>query len=88
LNRAASSTGGRRGFDYLTTSRKEPFMPLQNPSDLPFTLVCIRCDAGMDIESHEQARTAGSTDIEFARDLPMANYCGLCPDCCQAEEDG
>jgi hypothetical protein len=42
----------------------------------------------MEFESFEQAIAAGWTDIEFAPDLPMANYCGLCPDCRQAEENG
>jgi hypothetical protein len=49
--------------------------------DVPFSLVCICCDAGMGIESFEQALAAGWTAIEFAPDLPMANYLGVCPDC-------
>jgi len=53
----------------------------ESPPDVPFTLVCINCDAGMEIESSEQALAAGWTEIEFAPDLPMANYLGVCPDC-------
>ena len=49
--------------------------------DVPFTLVCQECDAGMDIHSHEQALAAGWTDIDYAPDMPMANYVGLCPEC-------
>jgi len=50
-------------------------------SEIPFSLVCICCDAGMGIESFEQALAAGWTAIEFAPDLPMANYLGVCADC-------
>jgi hypothetical protein len=49
--------------------------------DVPFTLVCQECDAGMDIQSHEHALAEGWTDIDYAPDVPMANYVGLCPDC-------
>jgi hypothetical protein len=49
--------------------------------DVPFTLVCTECDAGMDIQSQEQALTEGWTCIDYAPDLPMANYSGLCPHC-------
>lgn len=49
--------------------------------DVPFTLVCSECDAGMDIGSHEQATAEGWADIDYAPDLPMANFIGLCPDC-------
>lgn len=48
---------------------------------IPFSLVCTECDAGMEIRSYDQALAAGWTDIQFAPDLPMANYLGLCPEC-------
>lgn len=51
-----------------------------NP-DIPFSLVCVNCDAGMEIASHDEAIAKGWTEIEFAPDLPMSNYLGLCPDC-------
>jgi ribosomal protein L31 len=57
------------------------FMSNEIRSDVPFSLVCICCDAGMGIESNQQALAAGWTAIEFAPDLPMANYLGVCPDC-------
>ncbi len=50
-------------------------------ADVPFTLVCSECDAGMEIDSHEQAVAEGWTDIDYRPDLPMANYVGLCPTC-------
>ncbi len=56
-------------------------MMIDNPNDVPFTLVCLDCDAGLEIESHEQAVAAGWTYIDFAPDLPMANWSGLCPAC-------
>jgi hypothetical protein len=49
--------------------------------DVPFTLTCSECDAGMEIESHEHAVAEGWTDIDYRPDLPMANYVGLCPVC-------
>jgi hypothetical protein len=56
------------------------------PSDVVFSLVCERCDAGMEIETHEQAMDEGWTDISYEPDLPSANFIGLCPDCRRAEE--
>jgi uncharacterized protein (UPF0264 family) len=47
----------------------------------PFTLVCADCDAGCDVASFDQALADGWSRIEFAPDLPMANYVGLCPAC-------
>jgi len=47
----------------------------------PFSLVCACCDAGMEIESPQQARLAGWTRLQSAPDLPMANWLGVCPDC-------
>jgi hypothetical protein len=46
-----------------------------------FSLVCEECDAGMNVLSHADALAEGWTEIEYRPDLPMANYCGLCPDC-------
>lgn len=50
-------------------------------TEAPFTLVCLECDAGLDIRSEEQAKAAGWTQIDYAPKLPMANYVGLCADC-------
>lgn len=50
-------------------------------SDVPFSLVCEMCDAGMELGSYQEAIEAGWSDITSALDLPMANYVGLCPDC-------
>ena len=52
-------------------------------TDMPFSLVCSECDAGMNIESYDQALAEGWAEIEFAPDLPMANFIGLCPDCAE-----
>ncbi len=52
-----------------------------DPNDFPFTLVCINCDAGDRIHSEAEALAEGWTDVEFAPDLPMANWLGVCPDC-------
>ncbi len=49
--------------------------------DVPFSLVCFHCDAGMEMATIDQALAEGWTGIEFAPDLPMANWLGLCPDC-------
>ena len=49
--------------------------------NVPFSLVCSECDAGTHIESHDQAMAEGWADIDYAPDLPMANFIGLCPDC-------
>jgi hypothetical protein len=56
------------------------------PADVPFSLVCEQCDAGMEIGSFSEALAAGWTDVRPAPDLPSANYLGLCPDC-RAEEE-
>ncbi len=50
-------------------------------AEVPFSLVCETCDAGMEIESYEQAVAEGWTGIEYDPDLPQANFVGLCPDC-------
>jgi hypothetical protein len=39
----------------------------------------------MDIGSEAEALAAGWSGIEYAPELPSANYCGTCPDC-QANE--
>lgn len=57
-----------------------------DPADVPFTLVCSECDAGMGIASGDEAVAAGWSDIDYAPDLPMANFIGLCPDCREAFE--
>jgi hypothetical protein len=56
------------------------FLP-PNAVDVPFSLVCSECDAGTNIESNDQAIAEGWTEIDYAPDLPMANFVGLCPDC-------
>ena len=48
---------------------------------VPFSLTCRHCDAGMGIESEEQAMSEGWTEIEPAFALAEANFCGLCPEC-------
>ena len=50
-------------------------------AEVPFSLVCETCDAGMEIETYEQALGDGWTDIQFTPDLPQANFVGLCPEC-------
>ncbi len=55
--------------------------PQPPAADAPFSLVCRECDAGMDVKSHSQAMADGWTDIDYAPDLPMANFVGLCPEC-------
>jgi hypothetical protein len=57
------------------------------PPDVPFSLVCEQCDAGMEIGSYEEAVAQGWHFIQYAPDLPMANFVGLCPACRQAEEE-
>ena len=65
-------------------------MPIdpQIPADVPFTLVCERCDAGMEIASYDQALAEGWTEIEFAPDCPQANFVGLCPACQRTAQIG
>ena len=53
---------------------------------LPFTLCCVSCDAGMEIETPEQAIAEGWTEIEEAEDAPSSNYLGLCPRCQEQAE--
>lgn len=56
------------------------------PSHVAFSLVCERCDAGMEIETYEDALNFGWSAIGYEPDCPMANFIGLCPDCRQREE--
>jgi hypothetical protein len=56
------------------------------PRDVPFSLTCQQCDAGMEIETYEEALAQGWLDITNAPDLPMANFLGLCPECRREEE--
>ena len=46
-----------------------------------FSLTCEYCDAGLEIGSAAEAIAAGWEGIEYAPDLPTANYVGVCPDC-------
>ena len=55
--------------------------------NVPFSLVCVNCDAGSEIASIEEAVAEGWTGIEFDPDLPMANFVGLCPDCRREEQE-
>ena len=55
-------------------------------SEPVFSLICMTCDAGDDLETEEAAMAAGWCEIEPAFDLPQANYCGLCPTCRKDEE--
>ena len=51
-----------------------------------FSLVCENCDAGDDMLNEVDARAAGWSQIEYAPDLPMANFVGLCPHCNRERE--
>lgn len=62
-------------------------MCLNASDNVPFSLVCSECDAGMHLDSKEEALADGWTEIEFAPDLPMANFIGLCPVCRREEEE-
>jgi hypothetical protein len=57
-----------------------------DPADVPFTLVCCECDAGMEIASSDEAVAAGWSEIDYAPRLPMANFLGVCPDCLESFE--
>ena len=46
----------------------------------PFSLSCAECDAGMDVETPEQAVFEGWSSI-YEVDVPSWNYLGVCPDC-------
>jgi hypothetical protein len=62
-------------------------LPKDIPPDVPFSLTCESCDGGMEIESYAAAIAAGWTEIEYAPELPMANFLGLCPQCRQRQEE-
>ena len=62
-------------------------LPDGAPDDVPFSLVCEGCDAGMEIGSYEEALQAGWTDICYAPEQLMANFLGLCPECRRREEE-
>ena len=55
--------------------------------DVPFSLTCAHCDAGMEIGTYEEAVAQGWSEITYAPDLPMANFVGLCPVCRREEEE-
>jgi len=57
------------------------------PSDVPFSLICEECDAGMDIVSHDHALAEGWTEIIYDANGLSANFVGLCPDCRRAQEE-
>ncbi len=46
----------------------------------PFSLQCVECDAGLDIESPEEAIAAGWTEIEEDFEGISWNYLGCCPE--------
>ena len=48
---------------------------------LPFSLSCSICDAGLHIESPEQALAEGWIEIEEDSGGLAWNYLGLCPAC-------
>ncbi len=57
------------------------------PDDVPFSLTCRECDAGMEVVSYSEAIALGWLEIDFEPDLPMANFSGLCPGCGQQAEE-
>jgi hypothetical protein len=61
--------------------------PAEFPPDVPFSLTCEGCDAGMEIGSYDEAIVSGWTEIVFAPDLMLANYLGLCPECRRRQEE-
>lgn len=58
------------------------------PDDVPFSLTCSECDAGMEVESYPEAVALGWTDIDYDPDYFFANFIGLCPECTRLEEMG
>ena len=54
---------------------------------VPFSLECYGCDAGMDVETPEQAVKLGWKSLCYVpnRGLPF-NYLGDCPDCLREEQ--
>lgn len=49
--------------------------------ELPFSLVCLYCDAGEGIATEEEAIDEGWVEIEPVPQLLQANYLGVCLDC-------
>ena len=62
-------------------------LPKDIPPDVPFSLTCESCDAGMEIGSYDEAIAAGWTDICYDPDQLMANFLGQCPECRQRQEE-
>jgi hypothetical protein len=50
-------------------------------SELPFSLICVECDAGADIPTRERAEREGWTGITDDAYGLSHNQVGLCPDC-------
>ena len=48
---------------------------------VPFSLVCLFCDAGQGVSEYSKAIGLGWHDVEVATDLIQANYYGVCPEC-------
>jgi len=49
--------------------------------DSPFSLCCILCDTGMDIDDRLMAERYGWTEIEEDADGLGHNHTGICPQC-------
>ena len=52
--------------------------PKDQPVDVPFSLSCCECDAESPA-TLDEAQATGWTGIQYAPDLPMANFVGYCP---------
>jgi len=65
----------------------QPYIVSSKQLDLAvaFSLECDGCDAGMDIETLEQAVLLGWIEI-YRDDGPAWNYLGECPDCQRKEQ--
>jgi hypothetical protein len=46
-----------------------------------FSIECLYCDAGPEIDSRDAAEAAGWIDIEADPDGLAWNHLGVCPDC-------
>ena len=57
------------------------------PDNVVFSLICLECDAGMDIVSYDQALSNGWTRISNDPEGLAWNCIGLCPDCRRAHDD-
>ncbi len=58
---------------------------LMEPEANGESLVCEKCDAGMDL-SLAEALKEGWENLQFTPDLPMANFCGTCKSCLDEED--